>query len=204
MRSSKTFSMTVILVLSVFGTANASAAIFTATQTGTLTGHALEPRKFTVNGGTIECNSVSLSGTIEKTSQEEQHVTLQYSECKAFGIANVDISNATLLATANGTVHMLNQFVMTVTKSLFSGECTITYPEQTLETFDFATIWTHFPKTETHETTTVSDGIKSTPTVTGMEYTSSGGVCGASGGNGTLSGAIQVEMEGEGSLQFDP
>jgi hypothetical protein len=193
----------VVVALSALGAGNASAAEFTASATGSLTGENLEPRVFTVNGGTISCSKALLTGEIKLTSATEQYVTLHYSECKAFGLVGVHVSTAEFLATADGTLHMLDPFVVTVTKTLFTAECTITFPEQTLETFDFVSTYTHTEKTETKPTTTLNHGIKSTPTVTGMEYTSSGGVCGSSGTNGTLAGAMEILRVGGGWLAFD-
>jgi hypothetical protein len=191
MRTMKKFGVLAVAVfaLSVIGVANASAAQFTASATGELAGEALETQVFTTNGGTVECTTAATTGSIVATASTEQEVTVNYSGCKAFGIANVDISPATYLFTANGEVHIKEAVTITVTKTLLSGECTVTVPAQTVGTVDFATN---------------GNNIKVTPTVTGIKYTSSGAPCGTSGENGTYTGPNEVHRVGGGTLSFDP
>jgi hypothetical protein len=191
MRSMRKFGAFVVAIfaLSVIGVTNASAAQFTFSETGELAGEALEPPKFGFNGGTVECSTVDTSGNIESKDFSELELTAHYSGCKAFGIANVDISPATYLFTANGEVHIKEAVTITVTKTVLSGECAITLPAQTVGTVDFATS---------------GNNLKMTPTFTGIKYTSSGAPCGTSGENGTYTGPSEIHRVGGGTVSFDP
>jgi hypothetical protein len=178
----------VVFALGALGVANASAATkFTATaKPAALSGKQLETQKFKTNGGTVECNTLAASGTVEKLESTEQEATVTYSGCSAFGFP-VDNITATYLFTANGSVHVQNEPKITVTGGIF-GECTVTVAKQTVNgvTYD-------------------NNGgkIKITPNpVKGIKYTSSGGICGASGENGEYSGASEVEEAG-GNLSVD-
>jgi hypothetical protein len=189
MRSLKKLSVLAIAVFafSAIGVASASAAQFTASATGEITGKALETQVFTTNGGEVRCNNIDVTGKIEKTASPEQHTTITYTNCTAFGIATVHISPATYLFTANGEVHIKNTIKITVTGGIF-GECTITVAPQTVKSVSY---------------TNNAGKIKVTPNVTGIVYTSTGGVCGSSGANGTYKGAAETERVGGGTISWD-
>jgi hypothetical protein len=187
MRSFKKFGVLAVVAfaLCAVGAANASAATFTASATGSLTGKALETQVFTVNGGTVKCSTASTSGEIKSTASVEQHVTVKYTGCNAFGFVNTHITDATYLFTANGEVHLLNTVTITPTGAF----CHLTVPPQTIKTVSYS-----------------NNGGKMivTPNVTGITYTSSGGLCGTSGANGTYTGKNEVERVGGGTISFDP
>ncbi len=189
MRSMKKLGVLVaVFALCAIGAANASAAEFTASETGSLEGKALETNVFTTSGGKVECTGAATSGTIAKTADTKQHVTVKYSGCKAFSIANTHISDATYLFTSDGTVHVENTITITPTIFGFSA-CTVTVTPQTVGTVDFAN--------------SGSNNVKVTPTVTGIKYHSTGGSCGSAGENGTYTGASEVNRSGGGTLRFD-
>ena len=145
---------------------------------------------FTTNGGTSTCTNAATSGTIAKTADTQQHVTVNYSGCTAFGFATVDVSSTTLLFTS-GTgknLHLENAFKITPT---FFGAsvCTVLVGPQTVGTVDYvnassSTVRLHF-------------------TVSGITYASSGGACGTSDFNGTLTGSIELSRVGGGTFQYD-
>ncbi|HKO39338.1 MAG TPA: hypothetical protein VJU14_13320 [Solirubrobacterales bacterium] len=174
-----------VFALSAIGAANASAAQFTASATGTLTGKATATQIFTVNGGQVKCSTAATSGTIKSIATGEQTVETKYSGCTAFGFATVHITPAFYNFTAGGEVHIENEITITVT----GAACTITIKPQPVGTIGYS-----------------NNGgkIKVTPNVIGISYTSSGGLCGTSGGNGTYTGANEIERVGGGTLTFDP
>lgn len=188
MRSFKKLGILVaVFALCAIGAANASAAEFTASATGSITGEALETQVFTTSGGTVECDTAVTSGTISSTAATSQHVTVEYDSCSAFFFP-VHISPATYNFTANGETHIEKAISITVTGGIF-GECTITVPKQSVTSVDFANSGT--------------SNVKVTPTVTGIDYTSTGGICGSSGSEGTYSGANEVSRAEGGTLRFD-
>ncbi len=186
----KLSALVAVLALCAIGAANASAAEFTASATGTLTGKALATQVFTTNGGKVECTTAASSGTIAKTADTQQEVNVKYSGCTAFGFATVDISEAEYQFTAAGQVHVQN--TIKITPTLFGASiCTVTVkPQASLGLVDFAN--------------SGASNVKVTPTVAGIIYESTGGACGSSGINGTYVGASEVNRVGGGTLRFDP
>lgn len=173
---------------SAMAVASASAAEFTASETGDLAGKALENQVFTTNGGTVTCKTATTTGEIKATADSEQHVTVNYSNCTAFGIADVHISPATYTFTSSGQVHIGNTITIEVTIPLLP-DCTVTVAPQTVGTVDFSNN---------------GNNVVVTPTVTGISYTTSGNIlCGSSGNNGTYGGKNEVNRVGGGWVAFD-
>lgn len=185
MRSFKMFgALVAVLALSAFGVANASAATFTASETGTLTGEATSTQVFTTDsGGKVECKKAATSGTIKAKETTEQHVTVNYSECTAFGVP-AEVTTATYNFTANGEVHILNNVIIHV---LGFFPCTITVPPQTVKTAGYSG----------------SGTITTTANVTKISYSSTGGLCGSSGTAATYTGSNKTSRVGGGSISFD-
>ena len=164
-------------------------AKFTASAVGSLTGKATQTQIFTITSGEIKCTTATTSGVINSVDFTEQHVTVHYTNCTAFGIPTVHISDPTYLFTANGQVHLKNTVTITVTGGIF-GECTVTITSgQTVGTVSFVNL--------------AGGKMKVTPHVTGIAYHSTGGVCGAAGTNGTYTGDSEVERVGGGSISWD-
>jgi hypothetical protein len=191
MRNFKLFGvLAAVLALSAIAAANASAAEFTFSATGALTGKALANQVFTTNGGTITCTKVAISGTIEKTANTDLDVEQSFSGCTAFGFATVDITLQWPVKITGffKKVHFRSPFKITPT--LFGvSVCTVTFGEQEVGTVDLSNA--------------TASTVKVDPTVTGIKYTSSGGICGSSGENGTYTGAIEISRVGGGSIQYD-
>ena len=186
MRSFKKFGVLAVVAfaLCAIGAANASAATFTASATGSLTGKATATQVFTTNGGQVKCSTAATSGEIKSVASAEQHVTVKYTGCNAFGFVNTHITDATYLFTADGTVHILNTITITPT----GAGCTQTVKPQTVGSVTYTNSGTK---------------LVITPNVTGITYSSTGGICGASGANGTYSGSNEVERVGGGSISWD-
>ncbi|HKO39333.1 MAG TPA: hypothetical protein VJU14_13295 [Solirubrobacterales bacterium] len=174
-----------VFALSAIGAANASAAQFTASGTGTVSGKATATQVFTTNGGQVKCTIAATTGTISSTATAEQTVEVKGSSCTAFGFATVHLTPAQLNFTASGQVHLENTVTITVT----GAGCSQSIAPQTVSSAGFATN---------------GSKVKVTPNVSGITYTSTGGLCGSSGANGTLTGTSEVERVGGGSLAFDP
>lgn len=194
MRSLKTFAALAVAVcaFSALGVASASAAQFTASATGELVGRALNTQEFTTNGGVIKCTKAHTTGKINATASLEQHVTVEYSECTGPLGVKAEVSPATYLFTSNGTVHIKN----TITVKMPGLGCSVTVGEQTVEEVTFDNV-----KNAKGEHT---GKMIETSNVSGITYTSSGGLCGASGINGTYKGDSEVERVGGGTVTFDP
>ncbi|HKO37478.1 MAG TPA: hypothetical protein VJU14_03830 [Solirubrobacterales bacterium] len=186
MRSFKKFGLlAAVFALSAIGAANASAATFTASATGTLSGKATTLPILTLNGGQIKCTTTSTTGTIASIPWTEQKYTITYSGCTAFGFANVHTSPHEFNTKANGEV----QYLKTITISVTAIACHITIHPQTVNKVEYTN---NSPRTIVHHKTT------------GIAYTSTGGLCGASGSNGTYTGTTEIERVGGGSVSHDP
>jgi hypothetical protein len=181
MRKLKVFGVLAIAVfaLTAIAAANASAAPkFTTTAAGgTLTGAKTTNQVFKINGGTTTCTGAATDGTIAASGSTTQEVTVTYSGCTAFGFVNTDISPATYLFSANGEVAIKNTITITPT----GAGCTVTVGETSNQNL----------KSVSFDTGVVSGGftgIEETSAVSGITYTSTGGLCGSSGTNGTYTG----------------
>jgi len=173
-----------ILALSAIGAANASAATFTESATGTLTGKSLNAQVFATNSGQVKCTA-HISGSIVSTATTEQHVTVEYKGCTAFGFASVDVSPATYLVIANGTVHVRN----TVTNNVTLAGCHQTVePQGPLGTITYTNL--------------AGGKLGVDANVTGIAYKGTGSLCGdaTTKTNGTYTGNSEVERVGGGSL----
>jgi hypothetical protein len=189
MRSMKKFGVLAVVAfaLCAIGAANASAATFTASATGSLSGKATATQVFTTSAGEVKCSNAATSGTIASTASTEQHVTVVYGSCTAFGFP-VHISPATYLFTADGTVHIKNTITLEVTVP-FLPDCHITVGSQTVGSVVYANL--------------AGGKMSITPNITGITYTTTGGSCGSGGNNGTYKGANEVERVGGGSISWD-
>ena len=197
MRTLKKFAVLAVAVfaISVVGVASASAAQFTSsTETGNLEGSALNTQEFTTNGGVVKCTAAKTTGAFKGTAMgsvfgsSTQEVTVNYSGCTAFGFASVSISPATYEFTpTTKQVHILN----TITISVPLGGCTVTVPP------------TKTALSEVSFENAGTSNIKEISNVTGITYTSSGGLCGSSGSNGIYKGNNEVHATNGATLRFD-
>ncbi len=183
-----------VLALGAIATSTASAGTFTASEEGELTGSATTNQVFTA-GGEVVCKKAAVSGTITGTEAEEQEAEVNYSECKAYGVATVHVTPAIYLFTGVGTtdedVHVLNTITLTITKTLFTNHCTITVTPQTVKG------GVHYIDNNGH--------VDVVATVTGITYHSTGSPCPAAGTytNGTYTGTTTTERAEGGSISYD-
>jgi len=175
-----------ILALSAIGAATASAASFTYSATGSLSGKATTTQTLTTNSGQLKCTVASTTGSIVSTSLSEIHVTVQYSGCTAFGFASVDISPAKYTFTANGTADLKSSITFNVT--LAGCHMTITPGSHELVSY-----------------TNSSGKLLLFLKLSRLRYHGTGGLCGSSTEqtNGTYEGKIEIERVGGGSISWD-
>jgi hypothetical protein len=193
-----------VFALCAIGAASASAenSEFTASAVGSINGIDLDDQVFNTGAGEVVCKKAVTSGTIASVAATNQHVTVNYSECTAFGFVGVHITPATYNFTAAKTVEheggikttLPNQadvesaITITVTKTLFTAHCSLVVGKQTLSSIDFANN---------------GNNVIVTPTVTGIHSAGTGGVCGGTNTTGTYSGRSEVNRVSGGSVSFD-
>lgn len=175
----------VVSALSVIVVANASAAAFTASSVGPFTGQATEAHVFTTSSGQIKCTTVEASGTVTSLTSSEQHMTMNYKNCTAFGFASVHISPATYLFTANGTVHFKNSIKVNVTVA----GCEIIFIPQSVNR---VTILNNPSHTDYHIISHLS-GVQWTTIPAHGSLCGTAGSAGAAAGVETINKAITVD-----------
>jgi hypothetical protein len=166
----------VVFALSAIGAANASAAQFTYTGPFSFSGEAGSSQVFTFNSGQLKCNVAESQGTAPYFFSDELHLTVTYKQCTYLN-SPAHVSQATYKFTANGEVHMGGITIL----STFGG-CHFTIPAQTRKSVSY------------------SGSLKLTTNLTGIVYTSTGGLCGSSGISGTYSGENKIN----GVVSHDP
>jgi hypothetical protein len=167
-----------IFALCAVAVAGASAASFQANETGTLSGHALTPQVFRVTAGEIRCTTAATSGSQEALVTETENVVVSYGGCTAFGGIPATVSSAEYALHASGLVDVLN----TVTISVPSFACTVTVsPQAGRAAVGYGNSGGRL---------IVTSGIG------GIVYSSSGGICGPGGINGSFNGADEIELNG--------
>jgi hypothetical protein len=172
------------LALAAMTAAGASAATFTASATGQLTGTQTSSQVFTFGSGGITCLKAHTTGSIVSTAAESQEVTTNYSECSSnFWGFSTTVSAGTYLLTAGGGVHILN----TITFSVPALGCSTTVSPQSLGSASYTNV--------------VGGRIEQHNSVAGLK-SSSTGAC-SSGTAGTLTGTNLFERVGGGTLSWD-
>jgi hypothetical protein len=175
------------LALSVVSVSSASASSFLAHPTGNIVGTQTNTQLFNVNAGTVECTTAAIAGTVTVLKSLHQLVHVTYSGCKAFGTA-VTISTALYLFSADLKVSVQNDIIITSK----TGSCWLLVGptgNQNLNSVHYA-----------------NEGadLKVNAKVTSITYTSTGGICGAGGANGTYNGEARVSSAvAGGSVRWD-
>jgi hypothetical protein len=173
--------------LSAIAASAASAAGFQTNETGTLSGVALTPQAFKTNAGEIRCTTASASGSVTAMASETLKVLVNYSGCTAFGFTSVTVSPAEYVLHANGAEDVLNMVTFTVP---LAG-CSLTVgPQSGIGTIAYSNSGMN---------------LVATSAISGIVYTSTGGLCGSSGTNGTFTGSDELALNGgAGLLAFAP
>jgi hypothetical protein len=188
MRTLKKFAVLAVAVfaVSVVGVASASAAQFTASEIGELSGTQTTNQVFTATSGgpEIVCKAAKTTGSVTAKSAEVQEVTVNYTSCSIpllFG-AEVSPIKATYDLHSNGKVNITG----TITIAVPALGCSTIVSEQEVGSVSFVTS---------------GSGILQSSAVTGIHSTSTG-LC-PSGTTGTYTGSNLVTRVGGGTLAFD-
>jgi len=169
--------------LAAMGAAGASAALFTASETGQLTGTSTGAHVFTPGGGgTVTCNHDHMIGTIVSTEAASQHVRVVHTQCTAFGFAPT-LTEGTFELHANGEVDIEN----TITYTAF-GCSTSIKPQKGLKGVSY---------TSSGGKLTLHFALK------GIVSTTTGFPC-SGGTTGTTTGSFVIERAGGGTLGWHP
>jgi hypothetical protein len=171
MRLTRTTRLAALALLALGVTFNASASEASAKLTGTG-----GVQTITVNGGTVECEEASVSGTGALAKFTTLALKFTYLGC-FFGGGTARVSATEYEFNALGAV----KFLSTLTIMGEGSECSIKIvpaDNKALETVEYR-----------------NKGAKliETSKLKGITYTSSGGPCGTSGKNGTYTGSAEIE-----------
>jgi hypothetical protein len=142
----------------------------------------LERQQLTVKAGPVKCWA---SGSGVPATSGRFDLTVTYSGCTAFGFANVNVSPASYRYNADGELDLLNE----VTIKVLGAGCTfVLKPQSNLSSVAYSN---NGPR------------LISKKTISGITYTSSGGLCGASGSDATLTGDEEMEQV-NGGIYYTP
>jgi hypothetical protein len=170
------------LAVAAMTAAGASAATFTYSATGTLRGAATTNQVFKTGSGQVTCKKAHTSGMIVATEASSQHVTVEYSECVAFGFL-ASVSAATYELDAFGVTDIEN----TITISVPSLGCGLKIePQKGLG-------WASY--------TNKSGKIEQHSAISGMVSTGSGACTGTKWG--PFTGSSLIERVGGGTISWD-
>jgi hypothetical protein len=175
-----------VLAIGVISASAASAAPkFTSTGTPTtIHGVQATTNVLTINGGELECESVTFEGTVTGTEAASITVHPTFGGCLAFGrAAEITTTGCNFVLSATGTAEIECEAGKKIIIHVPSGPCTIEFGPQMLGASSVS-----FTNGGTKGSTTST--VTVTANVTGITYTSTGGACGASGTNGTYTGTV--------------
>ena len=175
-------TLAAMFALSAAVTATAGASTFLSTVTGSIKAVATQTQVFTTAAGKVECTALSATNGSAALSALTQLVVIQYSNCKAFGLAATVSPAHYLFSADNGLVTIDNQITIKATA------CQVTVPPQMVYTVKIldTPLWIIFE-----------------PNVTGITSEGSGTACTyAKESKGTYTGSSLVSVAG-GSISWD-
>jgi hypothetical protein len=116
-------ALVAVFAMAAVAAASASAKEFVASKTGKLTGVAVNTHVFKTKAGNVECKKAEVvNSEVKALKSATQEVELHYTECKAFGFASAEVSNAKYLFSSAETKNASLKNVVTVKAST----CTVT------------------------------------------------------------------------------
>jgi hypothetical protein len=157
----------------------ASGHEFVASKLGKGKARATTAQFFEVSAGTIECAKASGVFEVSSLHSETIHMNVGYTECTAFGQA-IEVSPADYELNASGTI----AFAKALTISPSVAGCDIVFGTAANRDRE-AVSYANNP-----------NKLRLVQELSGLSYTSSGGICGAGGKEGKLEGTLQLELEG--------
>jgi hypothetical protein len=176
-------ALVAVCAMSASMAASAGASSFLSTvASGALTGKLVSLQKFNTKAGQVECSALTVSGSVITTKATIQAATVNYTGCKAFGLA-ATITPASYEFNANGGVTVVKTITIKATG------CTVIVPGgQKLGTVKYANSGSE---------------IELTPNVTGITSEGVGAACTyASESKGTYEGKSKTAVVG-GTLKWD-
>ena len=141
---------------------------------GQLTGKLIQTQVFNTKFGNVECTALTVSGETIALRSLEQHVTVHYSKCTAFGVT-ATITPALYLFLSLNAVHVVRPITVTA-----SG-CTLTVKPQTVGAILYSSKGTE---------------LIITPEVTNIAYEGVGSLCSGSAKTGTYKGQSLLSLPG--------
>jgi hypothetical protein len=174
-----------LLAIVAIGGANAisvsaSGHEFGASTTGKTVSHGTSMQRFKTSAGTIECETVTGSGTISSGKAETHKEVLDFGECTGFG-KNISVSAADFEYNANGPAKLEKEVKVT---SPTLG-CELIIEAQTVNSLSYEA---------------VSGKLISKASIGKVKAKGTGGVCG-SNQEASYTGTIEAELEG-GTLEW--
>jgi hypothetical protein len=172
------------VALSLASVASASAHEFIASKTGTTKATGTNTQVFTTPSGKVECTKLTATGKVAALKSKTEASTVKYSGCTAFGLA-ATISTAKYLFSAEGSVKVSN----TITISIPSASCSVKVGptgNSALKTISYVN---------------KSGKIEVQASVSGITFTTTGGLCGSSGKTATYKGNALNALTG-GTLEW--
>ncbi|HEV3045860.1 MAG TPA: hypothetical protein VGY13_00725 [Solirubrobacteraceae bacterium] len=177
--------MAILAVVAIGGanaiSVSASGHEFGASTSGKTVSHGTTEQRFKTSAGTIECETVSGSGTISAGKSTMHKEVLDFGECTGFG-KSINVSAAYFEYNANGPAK-LEKEVKVTSPSL---GCELIIEPQTVESLSYES---------------VSGGkLISKATINKVKAKGTGGVCGGPT-EASYTGTIEAELEG-GTLEW--
>jgi hypothetical protein len=176
-----TVAFAALLSLSLIGVGAASASADTYKENGAITFKGTNTQKFKTPNGTVECKRFSGKGNVKGAGTEAEATNIEYSECKAFGVAaTINFNGCTFIFNAPVNIaktvedpkHQASVAIKCPAGKTIVVEtpvCEVKVPEQGLgkeETFKEEII-----------TENEKSPVKIAATVTGIKGESKGGAC---------------------------
>ena len=200
MKTIKLLSLLVVaaLGLSIASAASASAAeaSFLASETGTISSHAVGTHTFTTtpSGARLDCTTATGTGAVTAQMIKEQTegkdftsilISVAFSKCEVLigstKVGTATVSLAAFLFHANGSV-FIEEPILIMVKPIIGSECSITVGSQLVD------------NGAKYKNNGISVVIESNATK--IVWSGSGGDCGTSGNEAALVGNSQAELNG--------
>ncbi len=168
------------LMLSALGVAEASAHEFVASKIGKIKGRGTTAQVYKTSAGSIECAASTYSGEMTAVRQESADIDLLLTSCTAFG-HTAEVSQSLELLDSAGAVSIKSTILIKVPVAGCEIKMEPIVANQGLEGVVYKNS---------------AGKILVESKVSGITYTSSGGLCGESGTKGSHTGSSELELEG--------
>jgi hypothetical protein len=164
------FALVAVMAMAAFSAATASAEFHSVEEHTIIDGEqpATVNDVFTVNAGTVTCNTATYTGTTTTKTTSEITVTPTYSGCTAFGFVNatVDVNNChyTFTTTTTDRLHIV---CPTAPITVTAFNCWVTVGSQTAS----GVTYKNTPEEHAAWTASTTRDVDVTANITGLTYT---------------------------------